>query len=272
MGTQIIGYSEFLPGINPLIAAQRCQKLGLTALQIAGDYPVNFPENVNMPQRKQLKDFAGTAGISLHFHAPTDIPLASRHEKLRLGALERLKEYIALAMDINAKSFVFHPGRFAFYKISSGRVVFADKNVPEPYFERFYESILKLCEFADSNLLLLLENTHNFSERVIEVIDKFLEKPSAGLVWDIAHMKLNGSRSEKEKKHNAEFFTERLKSIKLMHIHDVRNGKSHQPLGSGGIDFKPYISLGDELKIPIIIEVFSNDDLMRSLEYIKSIK
>jgi sugar phosphate isomerase/epimerase len=266
-----VGFSEYSANTKAIDAAAKCVRLGLTSYQITGDFQLNFPENIDKNEREQIREFNTEQGIALHYHAPTDIPLASRHHHLRLSGVERLIEYLELAIDLGARSFIFHPGRFAFYKISSGKVVLAQRDIPDIYFERFYDSVKRLVNYTAGRINLLLENTYNFSKQLIGIVDRFLELPSTGLVWDIGHMhhkKSTGLNRESSTAQIAEFFSDRLKHIKLAHIHDVAGVKGHLALGAGEIKLAPYIDIINTLGIDMIVEVFSEQDLQTSIEYI----
>jgi sugar phosphate isomerase/epimerase len=225
-----------------------------------------------IPDYWRLPDKFSEQGIALHYHAPTDIPMASRHHHLRLSGVERLIEYLDLAIDLGARSFIFHPGRFAFYKISSGKVILAQRDIPDVYFERFYDSVKRLTNFAAGRVNLLLENTYNFSAQLIAIVDKFLELPGAGLVWDIGHMhnrKATRATKESDTAKIAEFFADRLKHIKLAHIHDVSGTRGHLALGTGDIKLPPYVDIINTLGIDMIVEVFSETELQTSIEYLQ---
>jgi len=270
-----LGFSEYSQVIKVLDVARKCSQFGLAAYQITGDYKINFPENVSGDERREIYDFNRENSIHVHYHAPGDIPLASRHQPLRLGGVKRLTEFIELAIEMGARSFIFHPGRFAYYKISSGAIVMADRKIPEIYFDRFLDSVARLVDFADGKIELLLENTYGFSNQVIETIDKFLRLPATGLVWDIGHMSERASAFRAKKidpNRMAQFFADRLKYIKLAHIHDVAGGKGHLPLGTGTVNIPAFIEAISQLNIEMIIEVFSEQDLKTSLDYIETLK
>lgn len=268
----LIGYGEYSPKIKAREAALKGIELGLAAVQLSGDFLINFPENILETERQRTKEIITLNNINLHFHSPSDIPLASRHEPIRQGGLQRLEEYIDLAVDLGASSFIFHPGRFAFYKIGSGKIVFAEKSIPKSYYDRFYNSTSRLVDYADGRIQLLLENTYLFTKPIIDIIDKFLEKPFTGLVWDIAHIRSGDGFNRDNENHIAQFFSDRLKSIKLAHIHDAVRGRSHLPLGAGSLDIVSYIDIFRNLNIEMIIEVLSDKDLQTSLEFIESLE
>lgn len=268
-----LGYAVFSSKTDILKAALECRKMGLAAYQVSGDFSVNFPENVEPETRRKVREFNRANNLNLHFHAPTDIPLAGRHPILRLAGIERLNEYIQLAVDMGARSFVFHPGRFAYYKIDSGKIVMAGRDVPEIYFERFLDSVKRMVDFNAGRLNLLLENTYAFSGKLIEIIDQFLSMGSTGLVWDIAHMhQLQASKNKNSDSRDiAEFFSHRIGHIKLAHIHDIAGGKGHLPLGTGILDIASFVDIISSLDIDMIIEVFSERDLMKSLDHLESL-
>jgi len=265
----LIGFSEYSPSAKALDAAFKCKQLNLAAFQLSGDFSVNFPENISESERLQVREYIRDNNIHLHYHAPSDIPLASRHEKIRLGGVQRLQEYIELAIDMGADSFVFHPGRFAYYMIGSRKIVIAKKNVPQSYFDRFYDSVSRMAVFADRKIYLLLENTYDFNDQAVDVIDRFLKIPFTGIVWDIGYMHSRSLSDKTVKNRIASFFSDRLKYIKLAHIHDAAGGKSHLPLGAGSLDIVSFIDIFNSLNIEMIIEVYSEKDLKASLEYIK---
>jgi sugar phosphate isomerase/epimerase len=270
----VLGFSEYSQRSTPLQAAQKCLKFGLTALQLVGDFPANFPENIPKTEREKVKNFICDNGIHLHYHAPSDIPLASRHNPLREGGLLRLREYIELAAQTGAKSFIFHPSRFAFYKISSGKIVLAQKDIPEIYLERFYDSAARLVEYTAGRLDVLLENTYNFTSQFLDIVTRFLNLPSTGLVWDIGHKQPGQKdchRNHSSKMQIAEFFSERLNKVKLAHLHDTSKNRGHLPLGSGKLDIAAHIEIFIRSNIDMIIEVFNEDDLKASIEYVDSI-
>ena len=269
-----LGFSEYSARVPALKAAAKCLNFGLSACQLSGDFQVNFPENLGGNQRLAIRRFNEQKGLRLYFHSPTDIPLASRHKHLRLGGVERLFEFMDLAADLGARAFIFHPGRFAFYKISTGKIVITDREIPEIYFERFYDSVRRLADYNRGRLDLLLENTYSFSEKLIEVVDRYLELPSTGLVWDIGHMQHSMIISQNRKTETraiADFFSGRLKRIKLAHIHDVTARQGHLALGTGNIDLAPYIDILTSLGIDMIIEVFTEKDLKASIEFIETL-
>jgi len=269
-----LGFSEYSRSLKVRDVAAKCIEYGLAAYQISGDFTINFPESVNTDDRQAAADFNRSNDITLHFHAPGDIPLASRHDAIRYGGIDRLKEFIALAIDLNARSFIFHPGRFAFYKISTDKLVMAIKNIPEAYYRRFFDSALRLVDFAAGRIELLLENTYGFADPVIDVIDKFLELPSTGLVWDIGHMTRHNRISTQNRsigESAGDFFSERLEQIKLAHIHDVSGNKGHLALGTGVLDIASFIDIISKLNTQMIIEVFSDKDLQTSLKYLESL-
>jgi sugar phosphate isomerase/epimerase len=263
-----LGYSECSSQLKPLAATEKCFAGGLAVLQLAGDYPINFPENVSRAERKQLNRYLKANKIRLHLHAPHDIPLASRHEAVRKGGIARLKEYAQLAIDVGAKTLVIHPGRFAIYKISTGKLALTQRNIPKPYIENFYDSISRLVKYAHDRIQILLENTYGFPPELVEFVDKFLKQKGSGLVWDIGH---NASYQKADREKAASFISERIKFVKLIHFHDIDKTRGHLPLGSGNLNIATYLDIIGELKADVIIEVLSDEDLKSSLEFIDSL-
>jgi sugar phosphate isomerase/epimerase len=265
---RFLGYSECSSQIKPLEAAEKCLNSGMSVFQLVGDYQINFPESVSRSERKQLNRYLKANKIRLHYHAPHDIPLASRHELVRKGGVSRLKEYAQLAIDIGARTLVIHPGRFAIYKISTGKLALTQRNIPRNYIENFYNSISSLVKFSRNRVQILLENTYGFPPELVEFVDKFLKQKGSGLVWDIGHG-ANEQKYDREKAAN--FISERIKFVKLVHIHDIDKTRGHLPLGSGSLDIATYLDIIRELGADAIIEVLSDEDLKSSLDFIESL-
>ncbi len=263
-----LGFSEFSSQTSPKEAADRCLRLGLAAFQLVGDYPINFPEFTPPAFRKEVKEYISQKGLRLHFHSPHDIPLASRHDRIRQGGIERMKEYVQLAVDMGASTFVIHPGRFAVYKMSTGSIVLDQKIIPKSYYDRFSNSFCNIVEFAAGRLSVLLENTHGYSDQLCQLIDGFLDLDGVGLAWDIAY---TAKMDSLDPNRAAEFISKRLSKVKLIHLHDYAKGRGHLALGTGKLKIKPYLDIIAELKTDTIIEVFSEADLVRSIAYIQSL-
>jgi len=89
-------------------------------------------------------------------------------------------------------------------------------NIHQSYFERFYDSVSRLAVYADRRIHLLLENTYNFNDQVISVIDRFLKIPFTGLIWDIGYMRSRSHEvySEKDLKTSLEY-------IKLLKVNKL---------------------------------------------------
>ena len=269
-----LGFSEYSSKVNALDVAGKCVDLEMSAYQLSGDLSINFPENIDSKTREAVRLFNTDNSLRLHYHAPTDIPLASRHEPLRMGGINRLFEFIELAADMGAESFIFHPGRFAYYKIGSGKVVMSGITIPDIYFQRFYDSAKRLVDKSAGRLEILLENTYDFSEQLINIVDKFLELPSTGLVWDIGHMQRSMMLSQSrniDPMPIAEFFSARIRKIRLAHLHDIDGTKGHLPLGTGKLKLQSHLEILSNLDIDMIIEVFSENDLKTSIKFIESI-
>ena len=91
-------------------------------------------------------------------------------------------------------------------------------------------------------------------------------KNGAGMLLDTAHSMLSGI--------NPTYFLERLgEGIKEIHLVDAISGKEdvHYPLCEGELDYIKFLNLAAERcpEARIILEMKSEDDVIKSLDYLK---
>ena len=66
-----------------------------------------------------------------------------------------------------------------------------------------------------------------------KVLQTHLDRGAVSLCWDLA--KNHGDREIES------FFWRNLNHIRQVHLHDLRDGKSHQVVGTGSIDFMRFL-------------------------------
>jgi sugar phosphate isomerase/epimerase len=237
-------------------------------VQINLDNPRNFPEHIAKGERTQIRYHFVELGIGLCFHSPSDIPLMNRHERIRLAGLDRVYEMIDLAVDMGGEYFIFHPGRLAFYSLSSRKIFFMEQRYPEKTSELFTDSLNRLLDHCEGRIKLCIENTHSISSPFLRVIGELASKAGLGLVWDAGHTE---QLAEPRRSQLVKFFQEHIGQIKLAHLHDIDNGSDHKALGSGQLDVVKYLEIFNAMSIDVILEIFPESELIKSVEYLRKL-
>ena len=241
----------------------------LNLVQVSLDNPRFFPEKFDSRQRETIKALYADHGVALCFHGPTDIPMMNRHEKIRLAGLDRLGEMIQMAIDMGGEYFVFHPGRLAFYSMSKQQVFFMEQRYPERVTEIFADSIKRLLSCSGDKIKLCIENTHSVSGAILKTVSRLASENGLSLVWDMGHTE---QLDDARKRQLLTFFTENLKHVKLAHLHDVVGDADHKALGSGRLNVSSYLEIINTLGIDVILEIFPEKDLLKSLAYLTELQ
>ncbi len=241
---------------------------GFRLVQVSLDNPRYFPERFDRDRREEVRRLFSERGIGLCFHGPSDIPLMNRHEKVRLAGLERVCEMIDMAIDMGAEYFIFHPGRLAFYSMSTKRVFFMEQRHPERVIELLSNSLERLLAHCGDGIKLCLENTHAVSTPLLKMLSRLASENGLSLVWDVVHAE---QLPQARRSQLIRFFQDNIKHVKLGHLHDIREDADHKSLGSGRLDVAAYLEIFNTMGIDIILEIFPESELLSSLEYVKNI-
>jgi sugar phosphate isomerase/epimerase len=259
-----IGFADFHGRGDYEFLAAFAREHKFELVQISLDNPRYFPESVARPTRESIREKFTKSGVGLCIHGPSDIPLMNRHDGIRKAGIERFRELIEMAIDLGGEYFIIHPGRLAFYSLSTQKLFFMEQRFPEHTSELFHDSMLRLIDICSDKIQLLIENTHTVSLPFLKTVEK-LCAAGLGLVWDVGHVELlSGSKRQLI----LNFFQEHLRYIRLAHLHDIKENAEHKTLGSGKLNIAGYLEVFRALSLDIILEVFPKEDLLKSLEFL----
>jgi len=264
-----LGFTSFGIGGSFDKLLEFASRHGFDLVQVALDDSRYFPERINPDERRRISESFKSRRMGLCFHGPSDIPLMNRHRSVRLAGLKRLSEMLDMAVELGGEYFIFHPGRLAFYSISRHRVIFMEQRIPGRHIELFADSVSRLLDYAGNRIKLCVENTHTLPQQFLDRIARLAIEDGLNLVWDVGHTELAppGKRERVIK-----FFQENIRRVKLGHLHDVVNGADHKALGTGEVNITGYLEIFDTIGADVILEVFPESDLLKSVEYIKNLE
>lgn len=242
---------------------------GFDLVQIGMDSNRYFPESVEADERGRVSRMFAENDIQLCFHGPSDLPLMNRHDAIRSAALTRYYEMIDLAVDLGGIYFVIHPGRLAFYSVSKKEIIFMDRKIPSLHVGLFEDSLLKLLEYSKGRITLCMENTYALPYPFLNVVSRLAVENGLGLVWDAGHTELAAPAARER---TIKFFQDNIGRVRLAHLHDVSEGADHKELGTGEVNIDGYLEIFNTIGVDIILEIFPEDKLLKSVEYLKRLQ
>ena len=262
-----LGFSDFAFDGDISSLLEFAQAHDLKLIQISLDNKYYFPENFSQSARQKLFGLLHELDIGLCLHGPSDLPLINRHEIIRSAARQRFFEFIDMAIEMGAEYFIFHPGRQAYYSISTKKVFFVEQRFPKEVSIWFVDSIKQILKQAQGKLKLCIENTNFLSSQFFDIIRDLCENHGLGLVWDVGHTE---NLPAAKRDFMIKFFRDNLKHVKLGHLHDYHENSGHKAIGSGKVNVATYLEIFNTLGTDIILEIFPEKELLQSLSYLEN--
>ena len=175
--------------------------------------------------------------------------IASLLEPIRRASVEVMKEYFAIAAEVNAP-LVIHPGYFAWAE---------ERGKAEQQLQRSLKDLNHLSQ--DYSVHYFIENMSNWEYFFLKTPVELPLIGNSAFALDVGHAHQNRCLSE-FLRHPAGHY----------HLHDNRGKEdSHNAVGAGSIDFKEVMIAIRKTAIVPIIEVSTFEGVMQSIEYIRAL-
>lgn len=263
----IIGY-QAVYDLSYIDAIDYAKKNKFDFVSFDLNVPRFYIDQLTHKQLKEIREYSEKNEIAIAFHAPGDnISLFTDYPSIRNGILEHFTKIINAAEALNARHITLHPGIYPSLKKAYSKEDDFSKEYEEYFSRVIYENVLYLQEVS-KNTMLCLEN-YNLTEITMNALDSILKDANLFLTWDIAKTydsKLNCNAKVEE------YMFKNKNRIKEIHIHDIiKDFRSHQRVGSGGINFKKYHEILNQSDIAITIEVRPREEALISRENLMQI-
>jgi len=224
--------------------------------------PRFFPERFSKSERRRIRDFADSKGMSISFHGPSDyMNLGTLYPEVGRAVLDRMKLCLDFARDVGAERFTIHidpPYDFVF----AGRKGTYLRDHWSLYKNAVRESLLELVEYSEK-VLICVENDR-FTGIAMEVLEELLPTTDLFLSWDIPKSHADSGKPIPEIEG---FLMRHLEKVRECHLHDQKPGRpSHDILGVGKIDFSRYLKLLVPRNVHFTIEIRPRKDALKSLK------
>ena len=247
-------------------AIDLASRYGFSSVQIETAMPQFFPERYDSAARGEIRSHAEDKNVTLKVHAPgEDFSLQTLHSSVQRAILERLKEVIDFASDLDAKLVTVHSGIVPVFTVPGKGRVPVDLLYPGLCSQRLKTALLELADHSEGRILLCVENSP-LSATLMKVLPEMLEKGKAFLAWDLAKMYRADGTVDQEVE---SFFLRHLDKVRECHLHDRTMEHGHMIIGEGFVDFKRYLSLLSNHDVEYTIEVRPIENALKSLEVLR---
>jgi sugar phosphate isomerase/epimerase len=244
LSSPAFAYEPFLPTLDNVAKS-------FELWEIVADLRQLLPDIID-----EFKEHSPSYNLDFSVHAPfNDLNLASLNPKLRVQAINYVKESIRLASDLEIPLLSFHPGH-----LCPTGVYYVDKVK-----EANLSSIHEIAEFGEEYpITIALENMPlkfwtlgNTADEILEMI----KDTELGICFDIGHAFIQNE---------VDNFLNHIDLIRNIHIHDNSGRRDeHLILGEGEIDIPKIIStLTTSYSGNLIIESNNLDEGIKSKEYL----
>ncbi|MBR4426159.1 MAG: sugar phosphate isomerase/epimerase [Spirochaetales bacterium] len=240
--------------------ARFCSDHGLDFYELNLAFPWFQSDKIDADELVAIKKRYGI-DYTVHFH--DEINPFDFAPELRAGSLKNVEYVIDLARHIGAKRINMHLLNGT-YSAVNGVKIYA-YGLCENEYLGYVRDFIALCtdKMKGMDCIFCIENTSGFRFYHKKAIELMLQSPLFGLTFDIGH---NYKASEDDES----FIMSHADRLRHWHIHDVTKTSNHVALGDGVLDIDRYLSMVKESGLPAVIEVKEQNDLLKSIDYVKS--
>ncbi len=240
--------------------AALCRELGLDFVEL----------NMNLPQYQTdtmdpeyLRSVAEQYGIYYTIHLDENANMADFNPLVAGAYRETVVRTIELAKKLGVPVLNMHMPVGVYFTLPQGKVYLFGE-----YRERFCRDMAifrDACQKAigDSEIRICVENWHGYTDWQIEALDVLLKSPVFGLTFDVGHNLCKEGMDEP-------VILDRGTHLHHMHMHDVQNGKDHQPLGTGELDACKYLGLAEKHGCRVVLETKTISGLRQTVQWLRS--
>lgn len=244
---------------SPRDNAELCARLGLRTLELSMNLPNCCPEALSPAD---LRALASDHGLELTLHLPEEMDLATFHEPVRRGHLQRAVEAVGWAAAGGIKLVNMHLSAGVYYTLPEGRVYVYEEWPQFP--QRLLDGVSQLAQAAaQEGVTLCVENTGQFNlGYMTRPLQALLDQGKVALTWDTGHDGRNGHADRP-------FILRNIAALRHMHLHDFDDKHDHWPLNTGKLNLDEMLRLARECDLSVILEVKTARALERSVEVVR---
>ena len=242
---------------------------GFAGIQWAVEAPHLAFESLPAEEIDRIAACRAEAGLDISLHAPDDacsLFSASRH--LAEGIFRYFDAMMSLAGRIGAELITIHLGA----PVTFGTDTDPPESIPNPdralYRQVLARNLQRLIDLSAGRFVLCVEN-FRLEAMTQEVLQGFLDEGRLFLCWDLAKT-FDAAGGPVERIES--FYRRNIARVRQVHLHDIRDGRSHCVVGTGCIDFLHFLpSLAAADVMDYCIEVRPREQAVESLANLRRV-
>lgn len=235
--------------IYPDLYSENVKKLGkfldeIELLFFDSRYPESIPDDYEIGELARLKK---DLDLTYNVHLPTDVTIAAANPNERNKAVEALSRIIDKTASLEPVTYTLH---IPYEKFPGGNKVW------EAYAQKGLRTLLKNGMDPE---VISIETLDYAPELLVDIVSE----SGVSVCLDIGHLILHGYDP-------VETFKIFKDDVSIIHLHGVRDNSDHLALDQlSETDFIKIREILQEYTGSLSVEVFSFDDLERSLIFLK---
>ena len=255
----ILGIPSLLELPDPADCAALCRELGFQFVELNMDLPQYLPGEADLPA---LEGAAAKYDIFYTLHLPEGLDVCALDPNVAAGHRRTAEEALDLARELEAPVLNLHLPRGIHFTLPEGKVFLYERHRDRCL--AALEDFRSLCEekLAGTGARVCIENTTGFLPFQREWLELLLASPVFGLTLDVGHDR----RAEGE---DRPVYAARRSRLRHIHLHDVREGKDHLPLGTGEVNAPAALALAEERNCRVVVETKTAASLRQSAKWLR---
>lgn len=228
-------------------------------VEITLDYPDTLPLTVEMQSR--IKDILEKKELNLTIHLPLSIQMTSANPHIQDASLRSLEEAFTSTERLSPKAYVLHVSPFFLTGSSPvGRAFETERHMNR--LRAAKRTLDRLRNMMDPAKIAIENLYHN-----LYFEEDFILEMGYSVCMDVGHLLLN--------KGDVYLHFNRFQDrIKVIHLHDVVDGRDHNPLGTAesqlDLDALLQLMAASEYSETVILEQFRPEHIRASYEFLKT--
>ncbi|AZR72222.1 hypothetical protein BBF96_01705 [Anoxybacter fermentans] len=235
-------------------------KLGIKTVEITLEFPRTLP--VNRTLKDAMINYKEQYGVEFTIHLPLSLRMTDVNPYIRDASLKTLEEIFKEMENIKPKAYVLHVAPFF---LTGGTPLGRPFEVQlhEDRLEAARETLFRLTNLIEPRMVAIENLFHD-----LIFLDELIKEFDYSVCMDVGHLLLNNSDLYL-------FYQKYHDRIKVIHLHDVVNGRDHQQLGEAdsNLDLKAlfYLLKKNNYQETIILEQFKSEHIQQSMTVVAEV-
>ena len=211
---------------------------GFAGIQAAVETPHLSFDGLSAARRGEIRRFCVEHGVSVSLHAPDEAAsLFTPSRRLADGVFTYFAGLFDFAEAIGSHLITLHVGSPACFSTDAEPPADLPPEDADAWRAIAKENLDRLIDLGAGRFVLCVEN-YALGPIAMAAVQQRLGGGRLALCWDLAKAwaaRTRGGRDEER------FFRRNIEHVRQVHLHDLRDGRSHRVIGTGEVDFMQFL-------------------------------